>query len=72
MGNFMAEMSQQRPVGLVQINPLLLAKGVVRLGDIDGDPALLVAGDHSPAIRRIAEKAEAQRRPAFIGATLSL
>ena len=53
--------SEQRPIRLAHRRPPPLALGVVGLGDVDGDDAVGVPGQHRPAARLgIREKLERQ------------
>ena len=44
--DLVAEMAEQRAVGLVHRDPQLLAVHVVALGEVQGDHAVVVAGEH--------------------------
>ena len=57
-----AHVPEQRPIRLVERRPPLLALGIVGFGDVDGDDAVGVAGQHRrPAVRR---SRRGTRRPA--------
>ena len=46
MPDLVAEVAEQRAVGLVHRDPQLLAVHVVALGEVQGDHAVVVAGEH--------------------------
>ena len=60
MADFMAEVSEQRAIGLVQTLPALLAYRVVGFGEVDPDHAIIVPGQHagSRRIERIRQEFE--------------
>ena len=45
VADLVAEVAEHRAVGLGELGPDLLAVGVVALGEVDGDHAVLVADD---------------------------
>ena len=45
VADLVAEMTEDRPVGLAEVHAHLLPEGVVRLGDVEGDDAIVVAGE---------------------------
>ena len=61
MPDLVAEVAEQRTVGLAHREPTLLALGVVRLDKRDNDPAFVVAGeDPRPRLRRVGKELERQ------------
>src|SRR5688572_19444854 len=64
MADFVTEVTEQSPIGLVHGQPTLLALRVVRLGQVDGNHSLGVARQNwrrfSSRPIRIGEKAECQ------------
>ena len=46
MPDLMAEVAEQRPVGLLHRDPQLLSVHVVTLGEVQRDHAVLMAGEH--------------------------
>ncbi len=60
----MAEVTEQRPVGLAHLAAAALALGIVGFGDIDGDEAVLVAGQNRDVALRavlVGDEVERQR-----------
>jgi hypothetical protein len=55
VADLVAKVAEQRAVRLAHLHPNLLPKRIVRLGDVDGDHAVVVAravlGDLEPAPR---------------------
>ena len=64
VADLVAEMAEQRAVGLAHLGAPLFALGVVGLGDIERDQALVVAGQDAfatrPAADRIGEEVESK------------
>ena len=58
MADLVAEVSDQRAIGLAQILPDLLAPGVVGFLDVQGDQAAGMAGHHDRPAGRRAQKVE--------------
>src|ERR1700732_1241315 len=60
VSNLVTEMTQQGAVRLLLQGALLLAMNVIRLGNVDGDQSVVVAGEHPfrIAVARILEELE--------------
>ena len=61
MRDLVAEMAEQRAVGLAHLVPAPLALGVVGLGEVDGDEPVVVAGQHRRGA--VGEKIEGEAVP---------
>src|SRR5208337_5559740 len=62
MADFVAEMAQERAIGLLPQRALLLAMDVVRLGNVHGDQSIVVSREYalSIAIAGILQKLKCQ------------
>ena len=63
--DLVAEMAEQRAVGLAHLPPHALALGIVGLGEVDGDEAVVVAGHHRLGRRAVRRqlRQEVERQP---------
>ena len=58
MADLVAQVAEQGPVGLAELDPAPLALGRVGLGDVDGDQPVVVAGQHRLVRARVGEEGE--------------
>ena len=59
--DLVAEMTEQGAVGLAHLPPHALAFGIVGLGQVDGDEAVVMAGHHRLGRRAVAAAAAARK-----------
>ena len=69
VAHLVPEMPKQRPVGLIQLRPALLALGAVRLGQRNGDDTLVMPRHdlRERSLRRIGQKFESQAVTRVLG-----
>ena len=60
VADLVAQVAEQRPVGLAELQPPPLALGGIGLGDVDGDQPVVVAGHHRLARVGVGEEVEGE------------